>query len=108
MSARETGTDNQRYKPKLVPGTISSMIKTEFLDNLVRQVMQALPGGDGRLTGDLEKNLRAAIQGVFSRMDLVTREEFELQSELLVRSRTKLEQLEQRLAELETQLKDST
>ncbi len=83
------------------------MIKTEFLDNLVRQVMQALPGGDGQLTRDLEKNLRAAIQGVFNRMDLVTREEFELQSELLARTRAKLELLEQQIAELEARLKNS-
>jgi len=84
------------------------MINTDFLDNLVRQVMQTLPGSDGQLTKDLEKNLRAAMQGVFSRMDLVTREEFELQTELLARTRTKLEQLEQQVAELEAQLKNSS
>ncbi|HHS83531.1 MAG TPA: accessory factor UbiK family protein [Gammaproteobacteria bacterium] len=84
------------------------MINTDFLDNLVRQVMQTLPGGDGQLTKDLEKNLRAAMQGVFNRMDLVTREEFELQTELLARTRTKLEQLEQQVAELEAQLKNSS
>ncbi len=80
------------------------MINTEFLDNLVRQVMQRLPGSDSRLVDDLEKNLRAAMYGVFSRMDLVTREEFDLQTELLARSRAKLEQLEQQIAELEAQL----
>ncbi len=80
------------------------MINTDFLDNLVRQVMQRLPGSDSRLVDDLEKNLRAAMYGVFSRMDLVTREEFDLQTELLARSRTKLEQLEQQIAELEAQL----
>ncbi len=80
------------------------MINTDFLDNLVRQVMQRLPGSDSRLVDDLEKNLRAAMYGVFSRMDLVTREEFDLQTELLARSRAKLEQLEQQIAELEAQL----
>ncbi len=84
------------------------MINTNFLDNLVRQVIQTLPGGDGQLTNDLEKNLRTAMQSVFSRMDLVTREEFELQTELLARTRTKLEQLEQQVAELEAQLKNSS
>ncbi|HFC54039.1 MAG TPA: accessory factor UbiK family protein [Gammaproteobacteria bacterium] len=83
------------------------MIKTEFLDNLVNQVMKALPVGGGQLTRDLEKNLRAAMQGVFTRMDLVTREEFELQSELLARSRAKLELLEQQIAELEARLKEN-
>ncbi len=80
------------------------MIKTDFLENIVRQVMQSLPGSDGQLKRDLEKNLHAALQGVFSRMDLVTREEFEVQSELLARSRTKLEQLEKQIAALEAQL----
>ncbi len=81
------------------------MIKTDFLENIVHQVMQSLPGGDSQLKRDLEKNLHAAMQGVFSSMDLVTREEFEVQSELLARSRTKLEQLEKQIAELEARLK---
>ncbi len=84
------------------------MINTDFLDNLVRQIMQTLPGTDGQLTKDLEKNLRAAMQGVFNRMDLVTREEFELQTELLARTRSRLEQLEQQVAELEGQLKNGS
>ncbi len=84
------------------------MMNTDFLDNLVRQVMQTLPGTDSQLTKDLEKNLRAAIQGVFNRMDLVTREEFELQTELLARTRSRLEQLEQQVAELEGQLKNGS
>lgn len=83
------------------------MINTDFLDNLVRQVVQSLPGGDGSLTKDLEKNLRAAMQAVFNRMELVTREEFELQTELLSRSRSRLGQLEQQIAKLEAQLKKS-
>ncbi len=81
------------------------MIKADFLENIVRQVMQSLPGSDSQLKQDLEKNLHAAMQGGFSRMDLVTREEFEVQCELLARSRTKLEQLEKQIAELEAQLK---
>jgi ubiquinone biosynthesis accessory factor UbiK len=50
---------------------------------------------------DLEKNLRAMLQGVFSRLDLVTREEFDVQSEVLARTREKLSQLEARIDELE-------
>jgi len=83
------------------------MTTPDFLENIVRQVMQSLPGGDSQLKQDLEKNLRAAMQGIFSRMDLVTREEFEVQREVLARSRAKLEQLEKQIAELEAQLKQS-
>ncbi|MEO8627085.1 MAG: accessory factor UbiK family protein [Betaproteobacteria bacterium] len=50
---------------------------------------------------DIEKNGRAAIAGVLTRLDLVTREEFDVQCELLKRSREKLAQLELKLAVLE-------
>jgi hypothetical protein len=52
---------------------------------------------------DLEKNARALLSGVFSRLDLVTREEFDVQTEVLRRTREKLEQLEAKVAELENQ-----
>ena len=50
---------------------------------------------------DLEKNLRALLAGLFSRLDLVTREEFDVQREVLARTRAKLAELEAKLAELE-------
>lgn len=50
---------------------------------------------------DLEKNLRAMLQSGFTRLDLVTREEFDVQQEVLLRTREKLNALEARLAELE-------
>jgi len=53
---------------------------------------------------DLEKNARALLSGFFGRLDLVTREEFDVQSEVLRRTREKLEQLEAQLAELEKHL----
>ncbi|MEK6770944.1 MAG: accessory factor UbiK family protein [Pseudomonadota bacterium] len=54
-----------------------------------------------RMPADLEHNLRAALSGVFQRLDLVTREEFDVQREVLARARARLAELEQRLAELE-------
>ena len=50
---------------------------------------------------DLEKNLRALLASAFSRLDLVTREEFDVQCEVLARTRAKLAELEAKLAELE-------
>ncbi len=50
---------------------------------------------------DVEKNIRALMSSFFARMDLVTREEFDVQQAVLARTREKLAQLEQRLAELE-------
>jgi BMFP domain-containing protein YqiC len=50
---------------------------------------------------DIEKNSRALLAQMFAKLDLVTREEFDVQAELLVRTREKLEELETRVAELE-------
>lgn len=52
---------------------------------------------------DLEKNLRAVLQGVFTKLDLVTREEFDVQQAVLLRTREKLEALEAKVAALEAQ-----
>ncbi|HZM43636.1 MAG TPA: accessory factor UbiK family protein [Burkholderiales bacterium] len=56
---------------------------------------------------DLEKNLRALLAGFFSRLDLVTREEFDAQREVLARTRAKLQELEAKLTELEGRSQDS-
>lgn len=61
----------------------------------LRQVLEASPAKD------LEKNVRAVLTGVFSRLDLVTREEFDVQREVLLRTRERLNELERKLIELE-------
>ncbi|MDR3157782.1 MAG: accessory factor UbiK family protein [Zoogloeaceae bacterium] len=55
---------------------------------------------------DMEKNMRAMMSGFFSRMELVTREEFDIQTEILNRTREKLHSLEVRLAALEEASRD--
>ena len=55
----------------------------------------------GAPAADLERNLKALLGQTFQRLELVTREEFDLQRELLTRARARLEQLEVRVAELE-------
>jgi ubiquinone biosynthesis accessory factor UbiK len=57
---------------------------------------------------DLEKNARALLASFFTRLDLVTREEFDVQTELLRRTREQLEQLEVKVAELESQTQRPT
>jgi BMFP domain-containing protein YqiC len=71
------------------------------LDELTRGVLNALPPGVGDMKRDVEKNLRGALQGLFAKLDLVTREEFEVQTAVLARTREKLTALEARVAELE-------
>jgi BMFP domain-containing protein YqiC len=61
----------------------------------LRQVLETSPARD------LEKNVRAVLASVFSRLDLVTREEFDVQREVLLRTRERLNELELKVAELE-------
>ncbi len=75
------------------------------LDELARSVLDKLPTSFQTMQQDMEKNLRAALQAALAKMELVTRDEFEVQSAVLQRSREKLETLEIRVTELEKQLK---
>lgn len=80
------------------------MLDNKLLDDIARRLNEAMPASARTLQEDLEKNLRAATQSVFARLDLVTREEFDVQRKVLARSREKIEQLERQVAELETRL----
>ena len=74
------------------------------LDELARQLADAVPKNLRALGEDLEKSFRSLLSSGFERMDLVTREEFDLQAAVLERTREKLTALEARLAELEHSL----
>ena len=71
---------------------------TKLLDELNRKVSDLITATPAK---DIEKNLRALLSSVFSRLDLVTREEFDVQQEVLRHAREKLQQMEARVAELE-------
>ena len=74
------------------------------LDELARQLAQSVPQNLKILGEDLERNFKALLKTGLDRMDLVTREEFDVQRAVLERTREKLETLEARLAELEQDL----
>jgi len=80
------------------------MLDAKFLDDIARRLSSAMPDAARNVQADLEKNLRSAVQAAFARLDLVTREEFDVQRKVLARSREKIEQLEKQVAELEAQL----
>ena len=80
------------------------MMDAKILDDIAKRLSGAMPDAAKAVQADLEKNLRAATQSVFARLDLVTREEFDVQSKVLARSRSKIEQLEKQVAELEARL----
>jgi BMFP domain-containing protein YqiC len=75
-----------------------------ILDDIARRLSDAMPASARAVQDDLDKNLRAAAQAAFARLDLVTREEFDVQRKLLARSRAKIELLEKQVAELEAKL----
>ncbi|WP_455365908.1 ubiquinone biosynthesis accessory factor UbiK [Kaarinaea lacus] len=72
------------------------------LDELTDRLVGLLPKGVIEMQKDVEKNIRAMLQSTFAKMDLVTREEFDVQSAVLARTREKLDKLEKQIAELES------
>lgn len=74
------------------------MAANDFLDELNRRIGEIFAQSPAK---DIERNVRAMMTSVFARLDLVTREEFDVQAELLARTREKLVELETRIAALE-------
>ena len=73
------------------------------LDDLARQLAESIPDNLKTISEDLQRNFKTLLQSGLDRMDLVTREELDVQVAVLERTREKLERLEKRLAELEKQ-----
>ena len=73
----------------------------KFIDELAGKLAESVPEGIRALREDLETNFRSVLDNGLNKLDLVTREEFEVQEAVLARTRQKLEALERRLAELE-------
>lgn len=74
------------------------MLNSNLLDEISKRVSELVASSPAK---DIEKNARAMMSGVFARLDLVTREEFDVQREMLARARDRLAALESRVAELE-------
>jgi BMFP domain-containing protein YqiC len=74
------------------------MADARLLDEMDRRIRELLANTPA---ADLDKNLRALLQSALGRLDLVTREEYDVQREVLARARAKLEALEAKIAELE-------
>jgi BMFP domain-containing protein YqiC len=72
------------------------------LDELARKLADAVPPGLAALKADLEQNFKSVLQAGLAKLDLVTRQEFDIQAAVLQRSRERLEALEKRIAALET------
>ncbi|EEW2497909.1 accessory factor UbiK family protein [Escherichia coli] len=77
------------------------MIDLKKIEQIARQVHESMPKGIREFGEDVEKKIRQTLQAQLTRLDLVSREEFDVQTQVLLRTREKLALLEQRMSELE-------
>lgn len=80
------------------------MSSTPF-DDLINQVLRQLPEGMQTLQNDVQRNMRAVLSAGLQRLDLVTRQEFEIQRQMLERAQQQLKILESKISELESAIK---
>lgn len=79
-------------------------MNSNFFSDIQGKINQALESGPAK---DIERNVKAAMTQGFAKLDLVTREEFDIQAQVLAKTRAKLEALELRVAELEARLTET-
>jgi len=77
------------------------MFDSKSIDDIANRLANAIPPSFNHLKEDVEKNFHAILQSALARLDLVTREEFEVQKAVLAKTRQKLETLELRVADIE-------
>ncbi len=81
-----------------------SILNSNGLDDLARRLADAVPESVRSFGRDMESNFKAVLQSQLSKLDLVSRQEFDVQAAVLARTRATLESLEARLKELESRL----
>ena len=80
------------------------MLDPKKIEQVARQIQGALPQGVRDLGEDFDKKLRSLLQSQLGKLDLVSREEFDIQTQVLLRTREKLAKMEQRISALEASL----
>ncbi len=76
-------------------------IDPKIFDDLAKKLSDSVPSGLKGIQADMEKNFHAILQSTFNKLDLVTREEFEVQAGVLARTRSKLDDLQKQVDALE-------
>lgn len=77
------------------------MFDSKFFEDIAKKLSDVLPDNVHGMKKDLQKNFHSILQGAFSKLDLVTREEFDVQVKVLRKTRLKLEDLIEQVEELE-------
>ncbi len=84
------------------------MDKPNQIDDLAKKLAGFLPSSMQNLHADIEKNMRSGLESGLKKMNLVSREEFDIQSAVLLRTREKLEALEKTVSKLEKEMEKTT
>ncbi|USD65243.1 accessory factor UbiK family protein [Vibrio sp. SCSIO 43136] len=84
------------------------MFDPKKLEQVAKQIHEAMPAPVKELGTDVEQKVRQVIQGQLNKLDVVSREEFDVQTQVLLRTRQKLTDLESKLAELEAKLAEKS
>ena len=87
---------------------MTAMIDFDKLDELARRLSSLVPPGVREGREELQENFKAVLQSGLAKLDLVTREEFEVQRAVLLRTREKLDELQRTVADLEAQRDTAT
>lgn len=80
------------------------MFDPKKIEQIAKQIHESMPQSVKDLGTDVEQKVRQVIQGQLNKLDVVSREEFDVQTQVLLRTREKLTQMEQKLAEIESKL----
>ena len=84
------------------------MINAKKIEDIAKQVTEAIPPGLKNIAADFEDKTKTVLQRKLSQLDVVSREEFDVQTQVLLKTREKLADLETKLAELEAKLTQSS
>lgn len=80
------------------------MFDPKKLEQLAKQIHDSMPAPVRELGADVDQKMRQVIQGQLTKLDVVSREEFDVQTQVLLRTRQKLADMEQKLADIEAKL----
>ncbi|MBE1276122.1 MULTISPECIES: ubiquinone biosynthesis accessory factor UbiK [Enterovibrio] len=84
------------------------MFDPKKLEQVVKQIQESMPKPVKDLGNDVEQKVREVIQSQLAKLDVVSREEFDVQTQVLLRTRQKLSEMEQKLAEFEQKLNEKS
>jgi len=83
------------------------MINAKKIEEIAKQVTDAIPPSLKNIANDFEDKTKTVLQRKLAQLDVVTREEFDVQTQVLIKTRSKLSELENKLAELEAKLAET-